>query len=136
MTERYPTSPREPAPQAPRPPRARAPARGLRPGPGAVIWGSVASFAVLFGFLTNQLRSGNDPALGASVAKPAGKPQKALVRKVIKRRIVATPVPKAAGGSTGSGLSSGPSATPPSAPVVTATAPVPVAPAPVTTGAS
>lgn len=118
--------PGPPGPSAPR--RQGGAARRRRPGPGAVIWGSVASFAVLFGFLVHQLRSGQDPALGAPEAQSA-QPQKVLVRRVIKRRVITTvvPSPSAGGGSTVS--SSG-------APVVSSSAPVASAPAPVTTSAS
>lgn len=52
-----------------------------RPGPAAVIWGSVALFAVLFALFTYQLSA------------PAQPRQDVLVRKVIKRRVVTTIVP-------------------------------------------
>ncbi len=103
-------------------------ARRRRPGPGAVIWGSVAAFAVLFGFLTAQLRGGNDPAIGATGAT-TGKAGKVLVRRVIHRRVVTTVIPASSGGAGGTSVSSS------SAPTVTASAPAAPA-APVTTSAS
>jgi hypothetical protein len=68
--------------EAPRKP-ARKPAR--KPGPAAVIWGSLALFAVLFAMLTNQL--------AASLAGGGAAPRPTLVRKVVKRRVVTTVVP-------------------------------------------
>ncbi|MBK5218562.1 MAG: hypothetical protein JJE35_02065 [Thermoleophilia bacterium] len=69
-----------------------------RPGPGTVLWGSVALFAVLFALLTLQLSSGADPTLsGATAAAPV------QVRKVIKRRIVTTIVPRPGTTSVSSG---------------------------------
>ena len=130
MTDRPPVdrSAAEPAPALPAT-HALKPRRRRRPGPGAVIWGSVASFAALFGFLTYQLTSGHDPALGASAGQP-GKAQKVLVRRVIHRRVVTTVIPPT------SGASSGPSVSQSSAPTVSSPAPpAPVSP-PVTTSAS
>lgn len=103
-------------------PRPRVP---RRPGPAAVIWGSVALFAVLFVFLTNQLASGNDPSLSKQAVAGAA-PRKVLVRRVVKRRIVTRVVPAPGPDS----ISSGPASTS-SAPVIAAPAP-----APVTTSAS
>ncbi len=94
-----------------------------RPGPGAVLWGSVALFGVLFALLTFQLSSGADPSLSsATAAAPV------QIRKVIKRRIVTTIVP--------SPSPSAPSVA--SVPVTSSTAEAPEsAPAePVTTSAS
>jgi hypothetical protein len=54
--------------------------RSRRPGPAAVIWGSVALFAVLFALFTYQLSAPSQP-------------QQVLVRKVVKRRVVTTVVP-------------------------------------------
>ena len=69
-----------------------------RPGPGLVLWGSVALFAVLFALLTYQLSAGSDPSLsGATAAAPV------QVRKVIKRRIVTTIVPSPGTTSVSSG---------------------------------
>lgn len=56
--------------------------RARRPGPAAVVWGSVALFAVLFALLTSHLAATTEPA-----------PRPVLVRKVIKRRVVTTVVP-------------------------------------------
>jgi hypothetical protein len=96
-----------------------------------VVWGSVAGFAVLFGFLAGQLRSGNDPALGSGSTAAAGKPQKVLVRRVIRRRVVTTVIPSASPqGSGGASVSTS------AAPAVTSSAPAAPAPAPVTTSAS
>ena len=55
--------------------------RPRRPGPAAVIWGSVALFAVLFALFAYQLSAPSQPQ------------QQVLVRKLIKRRIVTTVVP-------------------------------------------
>lgn len=92
-----------------------------RPGPGVVLWGSVALFAVLFALLTFQLSSASDPATsGATAAAPV------QVRKVIKRRIVTTIVPSPGATSVSSG------------PVTSSSAEAPEAAAaePVTTSAS
>ncbi len=71
------------SPDTGRPARRGGPAsRGRRPGPAAVVWGSIALFAVLFALFTYQLSASN----GAS------KPE-VLVRKVVKRRVVTTVVP-------------------------------------------
>jgi len=53
-----------------------------RPGPGLVIWSSIALFGVLFALLTYQL----------SASAPAP-PRPVVVRKVLKRRVVTTFVP-------------------------------------------
>ncbi len=97
-----------------------------RPGPGMVISGAFALFAVTFGFLTYQLRSGNDPSIGAQAL--AGKPRPELVRKVIKHRIITRVVPTA--GASGTSVSTN------AAPVTASVAAGSSAPAPVTTGAS
>jgi hypothetical protein len=70
-----------------------------RPSPRAVLWGSVALFAVLFALLTYQLSSGADPSLSGSTA--TARPLQ--VRKVIKRRIVTTIVPTPGANSVVSG---------------------------------
>jgi hypothetical protein len=125
MTEQPVSSP-EAAARSPRTARRR------RPGPGAVLAASAATFAMLFGFLTYQLRSGHDPAIGGSASAASSAPGKVLVRRVIHRRVVTTVVPAAtaAGASTASSSSS--------SPVVTSSAPTIAAPAPapVTTSAS
>jgi hypothetical protein len=130
MTER-PTPERpihQPEPAA-APARARQPARRRRPGPGAVITASVATFAMMFGFLAYQLRSGHDPAIGAAGAASPNSPGKVLVRRVIRRRVVTTVVPSTASAATVSSSSG---------PVVTSSAATTAAPtpAPVTTSAS
>ncbi len=125
MTERPPNSPETSRP-APRSGRRR------RPGPGAVIAASAATFAMLFGFLTYQLRSGNDPAIGGSATAASAAPSKVLVRRVIRRRVITTIVPASSPG-TGATTSSASSS-----PVMTSSAPTTAAPAPapVTTSAS
>ncbi len=82
VTELSPDTPARPASRGGPAPRSR------RPGPAAVLWGSVALFAALFALLTYQLSTGKDPSLSsASAARPV------LVRKVVKRRVVTTVVP-------------------------------------------
>jgi len=61
---------------------ARRPAR--RPGPGLVLWGSVALFALLFALVAYRV--------GVSTA-PSAAARPSLVRKVVKRRVVTTIVP-------------------------------------------
>jgi hypothetical protein len=112
-----------PAPSADGAARARA---NRRPGPGMVFSGAIALFAVTFGFLTYQLRSGNDPSLGAQAL--ASQPRPVLIRRVVKHRIITRVVPTA--GASGTTVSTS------AAPVTSSAAPVAAAPAPVTTGAS
>ncbi len=66
------------ATDAKRPPR--------RPGPGAVLWGSLALFAVLFALLTYQLSAA--PTSGSTTGSGP-----VAVRKVIKRKVITTIVP-------------------------------------------
>jgi hypothetical protein len=87
-----------------------------RPGPAAVVWSSIALFAVLFALLTYQLST----SLGAGTASP----RPTLVRKVVKRKVVTTLVPTP-GRST---VSAGPATTSESGAALEA--------APITTGAS
>ncbi|MFN8161130.1 MAG: hypothetical protein U0R52_08855 [Solirubrobacterales bacterium] len=106
-------------------PAPRAPSRAARPGPGLVLSGTLALFAVTFGFLTYQLRSGNDPALGAkALASTTARP--VVVRRIVKHRVITRvlPTPGASGAVTSSGA------------VTTSAAPVATAPAPVVTSAS
>jgi hypothetical protein len=56
--------------------------RTRRPGPGLVMWSSIALFAVMFALLTHQLSAGEPPP-----------PRPVVVRKVLKRRLVTTIVP-------------------------------------------
>jgi hypothetical protein len=91
-----------------------------------VFSGAIALFAVTFGFLTYQLRSGNDPSLGAQAL--ASQPRPVLIRRVIKHRIITRVVPTA--GSSGTTVSST------AAPVSSSSVAAAPAPAPVTTGAS
>jgi hypothetical protein len=87
MTELPPdTPPVRPAP------RGRPSPRGRRPGPGAVIWGSIALFAALFAFLTYQLGSTSGVA-----SSPV------TVRKIVKRRVVTTILPTPGASSVTSG---------------------------------
>jgi hypothetical protein len=88
-----------------------------RPSPATVFWVSASSFAALFGFLTYQLRTGQDPAVG----KGPTPPKPVLVRNVVKRRVVTSLVP----GKGSTSVSS-------SGQAITAAAPA----APVTTGSS
>lgn len=55
--------------------------RARRPGPAAVIWGSIALFAALFAVFTYQLSA------------PSAPPRQVLLRQVVKRRVVTTFVP-------------------------------------------
>lgn len=87
-----------------------------RPGPAAVVWSSIALFAVLFALLTYQL--GSNLGVGSTASRPT------LVRKVVKRKVVTTVVPTP-GRST---VAAGPATTSESGAAVEA--------APVTTGAS
>jgi hypothetical protein len=132
MTERTSSPSSAPPPGSPPSSRPRTPtARRRRPGPGAVIWGSVASFAALFAFLTYELGSGHDPALGAAATQAGARPQKVLVRRVIHRRVVTTVLPPASRANPGSSVSQSSAH-----PVVTAPAPAAPAPPAVTTSAS
>lgn len=97
---------------------------------------SLAVFAVLFEFLAFQLRSGNDPALGAGTPVAAVRHERPVLvdRKIVKRRVVHLP-PKQQ--STSSTAVAAPATTatapaPAAAPAPVAPAPAPVAPAPVT----
>jgi len=86
-----------------------------RPGPGAVLWGSIALFAVLFAFLTYQLSIGADPSLsGATASAPP-----VLVRKVIKRKVVTTVVPSPGANTVSAGPSSASSYSSGSEPITT-----------------
>jgi hypothetical protein len=93
--------------------------RSRRPGPGAVLWGSVALFAILFTLLTYQLSAASEASLsGATANRPV------QIRKVIKRRVVTTIVPTPGANTVTSG------------PVTSSVAASASAPAPVTTSAS
>ena len=58
-----------------------------RPGPGGVLWGSLALFAVLFALLTYQL------SLGAPAGGSTASSGPVAVRKVIKKRVITTVIP-------------------------------------------
>lgn len=101
------------------------------PGAGTVLWGSLALFAALFAFLTEQLVSGNDPAISAQTA--AQQQPKPKVRRVVRTHVVTAMVPKGTSSTSSGSAASAPSP----APSVAAPAPVPApAPAPVTTSSS
>jgi len=122
----------DPAPQTQSRPAergAKAP-RNRRPGPGVALSGTFALFAVTFGFLTYQLRTGHDPALGAQALASTATARPVVVKRVIKRRIITRVVPTP--GATGTTVATS------SAPVTTSSAPVAssAAPAPVMTSAS
>jgi hypothetical protein len=85
--------------------------RNRRPGPGAVLWGSIALFAVLFALLTHQLA-------GASLS-PSGPARAVQMRKVIERRVVTTIVPSPGANSVTSGPVTSSVASSGSAPVTT-----------------
>jgi hypothetical protein len=123
----------------PIPPSAARPES--RPRPRRVpslptVLASAACFFVIFEFLAFQLRSGRDPAIGASAADPAAaRPRPVVVhRRIIVRRVVesapsASDVPVGGVGSSSSSTSS--AAAPAAASPAPAVAPAP-APAPVT----
>lgn len=84
-----------------------------RPGPGAVLWGSVALFAVLFALLTFQFSASSESSGTGVAARPV------QVRKVIKRRIVTTIVPSPGTTSVSSGPVTSSATSEPPAPVTT-----------------
>jgi hypothetical protein len=92
------------------------PARNRRPGPAAVLWGSIALFGVLFALLTYQLSAGAGSSLGGSASAGARPVQ---VRRVIKRRIVTTIVPTPGANTVGTGPVSSSSYSSGSEPVTT-----------------
>ncbi len=94
--------------QADTAPAPRASASRRRPGAGAIIWGSVALFAVMFALITNQLAAGQPPA-----SRPV------VVRKVLKRRVVTMILPTPGRSQVTSGPLSGSSSSA-YAPVTTA----------------
>jgi hypothetical protein len=93
---------------------------------------SAACFLVVFEFLAFQLRSGRDPAIGASASEPtAARPRPVVIhRRIIVRRVVESS-PDVSSVPVGGGSSSGSSSTASAAPVAPVAAPAP-APAPVT----
>ena len=67
--------------------------RRRRPSAYPVVAGSLAAFMGLFGYMTYQLKTGHDPALGNQAAKVAVAPvKKRIVLKRIEHRIVVTKV--------------------------------------------
>jgi hypothetical protein len=128
MTDDQPT-----AVAADNPPR-RPRGRRRKPSPFPVAAGSLAAFFGLFGFLTLQLRAGNDPALGKSATATAA-PKRVIVKR-IERRIIVTRLLPPVEQHGGVVRAAAPAAAPaPSAPVVVQQAPAP-APAPVVTRSS
>jgi hypothetical protein len=99
------------------------------------VLASIACFLVIFEFLAFELRSGRDPAIGASTGKPtADRPRPVVIhRRIIVRRVIesapgASSVPVTGGDSSSSGFSStaAPAATSAVPPVAPAPAPAPV----------
>jgi hypothetical protein len=82
--------------------------RSRRPGPAAVIWGSVALFAVLFALFTYQLS-----------AAPGPPRQHVLVRKLVKRQVITTVVPTPGESSVTAGPVSSTQSTSGTAPIAT-----------------
>lgn len=124
----------EPGKSAQRPPR--------KPRLLPTALASVACFLVVFEFLAFQLRSGNDPALGAQpIAAQAPKRPTVLNRKVVQTRVVhlpprqqvsssAAPVPTGTASAVAAAPAPAPAAAPAPAPApAPAAAPAP-APAP------
>ena len=113
-------------------PTTPAAARTKRPRFLPTIMVSVATFAVLFEFLSFQLSSGNDPALGSTpiaATKAEVKAARPVIdRKVIKTKVVHLP-PKPTASTSAVPVSSGTTSS--VAPTTSsAPAPAPVAPAP------
>ena len=60
-----------------------------RPGATPVVAGSIAGFMALFGFLTYELGTGHDPALGRQAkAELVPAPKRVVVRRIEDRIIV------------------------------------------------
>ena len=137
MTDR-PTASKQPVRAGARSAPPRRPARG-KPGILPTLLTSAACFLVLFEFLAFQLRSGNDPALGAGTPAAAEAPRRPTVidRKLIRTRVVHAPSAPATPPATGTPVSTGSvGATPATAPAA-ASAPAPApAPAPPVTSSS
>jgi hypothetical protein len=96
---------------------------GKRQIPVAAIAGGL--FCLMLIYLALQVRSGNDPAIGAgtpTAAAPA--PRQVIVRRIIIRRIVEEDAPRTARRATGTGTAAA------SAPAPASSAPAPAAPGP------
>jgi hypothetical protein len=135
MTDRPTASEQSVAAGASRSAPPRRPVTG-KPGVLPTLLASGACFLVLFEFLAFQLRSGNDPALGAGTQGAAQEPRRPTVidRKLIKTRVVhEVPAPAAppAAGTPVSGGSVG-ATSPTAAPAASSPAPTPAPPPPVT----
>jgi hypothetical protein len=103
-------------------------------GPGAmpVIVATLCGFLILLTILSDQMRTGRDPAIKPSAT--AERPRTILERRIIEKRVIITDAPAPSAGSPTLGASpvGGQVAASPPAPVTRA-APVqaaPVAPAP------
>ena len=72
------------------------PRKQRKPRAVPVVLTAVAAFLVVFTLLAVQMRTGHDPALGATVAStktPA--PRRVLVHRVVERRVIVTVRPAA-----------------------------------------
>jgi hypothetical protein len=117
--------------------------RPIRKGkPSAIpVFAALAALTVgTFAYLTAELASGKDPALGPDAITAVTPKRPTIIRKVIRRKVVTTVVPAptaspsyTAGSSSYGGYSSG--GTSYSAPSTSYSAPAP-APAPVVTASS
>lgn len=104
-----------------------------------VVAGTLATFMALFGFLTYQLRTGHDPALGGQSVAAAPLTKRVILKKIEDRIIVTRVLPaEDDGGGATVQLASVPAQTVQSSqPVVVQSAPAPApAPAPLVTSAS
>jgi hypothetical protein len=128
-----------------RPPRERR----RKPSAVPIAAFSVAMFMALFGFMSYELATGHDPALGKKTAVVAQAPRRVVLKRIEHRIVITRIVPPPAQTDAGSAAatsvpsSAAPTATAPvapvttSAPVVVQSAPAPApAPAPVQTRTS
>lgn len=106
--------------------------RRRRPPAWPVVTASLAVFLVGVALLAAQMRHGHDPALGAGAA--AGPTRTVVLRRVVVRRVVETPVPREDDGgesvaAAAPAAPAGATATGSAAPASPASAPGPAAPA-------
>ena len=122
-------SPKATAPKAASPAaRVARPTPPKPPGPMVVVAGSLAVFLVVLTFLALQVRSGEDPAIGAAKAAPAAEPRRVLVRRVVRGRTVVVPAaPAVASGGGGGAVAASAPAGGGSAPAPAAAAAAPAA---------
>ena len=116
-----------------RPRPGRTPEHGPAACPACpTVLASAACFLVVFEFLAFQLRSGRDPAIGASASSPtASRPRPVVIhRRIVVRRVVESS-PDVSSVPVGGGSSTGTPSTASAAPVAPVATPAP-APAPVT----